>query len=256
VNQKGEPCGRAPLAGEEWCQYHHPSEDVQRQVRAQRRAGGRSGGRAAKLQAQGLPLPEIERPEDVRALLVDSISWLLGGKIDTKTINAIAQTSRVILEAWRINLEQRVDDREERQQREAAADALAALPEGERSRVVNETLRREALAKLTPAEQLTIRQHLEVETTPPQPLEGEPPRTCAGCGAEFLPVTTIQAYCNSNCADRHRRGEKPAPHHDPSPKPPRPAQVRQALQICPNCGIGRYGKERTCDGCRREAGAA
>jgi len=214
------------------------------------------------LAGQGFPEPVIERSEDVRELLVDSIGWLLQGRLDCKVLNSIAQTCRVILEGWRINLEERQTDREERERREARVAAIAALPDGDREQVVDAVLAREILRELTPAQRWTLQAVLgplpqEPDTSPP-PIPGES-RTCEHCRRTFAPVAEVQTYCSPGCKAKHQAGEKAAPAPG---KPRKPKQNPPQLQQCARCGLGFYRVEGgnlspyCSEKCRQAAGEA
>jgi len=302
-NKHGNPCGRAPLSGQEWCSYHHPDPSVQAEVKRQRRAGGKAHNRASQLKAQGFPSVCIASPADVRAALTDGINRLLTGRIDCKVLNSISHAGRCVLECFRIEdpppdpgdrltdllvehlmvvppelrnltiqrwlmeadgfslnpseVEERVAEAEA-EKLETQAEYLSSLPAEERAKVVDEaiignTVRR-IMSELTPAEQGILQEHFTRASeppAPPQPIPGEPERTCPGCGGKFAPVTPPQKYCNRECKAAHQAGKK-APR---TPTPPGPGKAAQKqpgpLVVCPSCGLGHHDKGGpTCPNCR------
>lgn len=105
-NERGEPCGAAPLKGEEYCLFHHPErrEDVQEI----RRLGGLRR-RKEHTVAGAFDFCELETVEGIRRLLVIAALDTLGlenSATRSRTLVAIAQAALRALQVG--ELEERV----------------------------------------------------------------------------------------------------------------------------------------------------
>jgi hypothetical protein len=105
----GSNCEAPVVAGSEFCFFHDPSKAQQR------REAQVHGGRQNRMKTLDSTAPDV-RVEDVgdaRALLVQTINWVLKGEIDPRVANSVGFLLNMIMKAVaQDNLEARIEELE------------------------------------------------------------------------------------------------------------------------------------------------
>ena len=95
--QDGSICGANAQRGKDFCVFHDPAKEADRQ-RA-RRAGGLTRSKPAQVLPAESPDVQLTSSKDVAVLLSESISQTLRGELDPRVANTIGFLSGVFLKA-------------------------------------------------------------------------------------------------------------------------------------------------------------
>jgi hypothetical protein len=98
TSTSGRPCESPALTDEEYCLWHHPDREAERQAASAK--GGSAPRRAGVDLGKALTRPEIlDDPMRVAALLESLVGGTVGGKVSPGTLRSVTYALRTVLAA-------------------------------------------------------------------------------------------------------------------------------------------------------------